>query len=321
MYYEMPDGTIKQVNPFTGTEVWTVPGRGRKPITNRPPTTATKLEHHEPENYCNFCRTNYLNVPPEKARVVLRDGRYEVLPNINTKDYFSTAAEFRRVPNLFEIVTMDYWRLNHGYKLSPANQEWKQRILASPEGRQHIRRVLELKMRLSGRTEQEIAGLTDKDISDLSDAFFGGGHELVIARRHYRAGAEYSSDLCASGNLTPQEHFEYLRFSIAALNDIYANNRYVRYVSVFQNWLAPAGASFDHLHKQLVAVDEWGASVEQEVDLARKNPNIYNELVVNFAAYSNLVFAENDYAVALAEIGHRFPTLAVYSKASNLRPW
>jgi len=321
MYYEMPDGTIKQVNPFTGTEVWTVPGRGKKPITNRPPSTATKLEHHEPESYCNFCRANYLNVPPEKARVVLRDGRYEVLPSINTKDYFSTVAEFRRVPNLFEIVTMDYWRLNHGYKLSPVNQEWKQRILASPEGRQHIRRVLELKMRLSGRTEQEIAGLTDKDISELSDAFFGGGHELVIARRHYRAGAEYSSDLCSSGNLTPQEHFEYLRFSIAALNDIYANNRYVRYVSVFQNWLAPAGASFDHLHKQLVAVDEWGASVEQEVDLARKNPNIYNELVVNFAAYSNLVFAENDYAVALAEIGHRFPTLAVYSKASNLRPW
>ena len=25
----MRDGTIKQVNPFTGTEVWTVPGRGR----------------------------------------------------------------------------------------------------------------------------------------------------------------------------------------------------------------------------------------------------------------------------------------------------
>ena len=28
----MADGTIKQVNPFTGTEVWTVPGRGNRPI-------------------------------------------------------------------------------------------------------------------------------------------------------------------------------------------------------------------------------------------------------------------------------------------------
>ncbi len=27
----MPDGTVKQVNPFTGTQVWTVPGRGNRP--------------------------------------------------------------------------------------------------------------------------------------------------------------------------------------------------------------------------------------------------------------------------------------------------
>ncbi len=321
MYYEMPDGTIKQVNPFTGTEVWTVPGRGKKPITNRPPATATKIERREPENYCNFCRSSYLNVPPEKARLVAKDGRYEILSNIETREYLNSVAEFRRVPNLFEIVTMDYWRLNHGYKLSVKNQQWKDRILSSTEGRDHVRRVIELKMRLSGKTEQEISTLSDKDIADHADAFFAGGHELVIGRRHYRDGAEYSSDLCSSGCLTAQEHFEYLRFTIAAMNDIYANNRYVRYVSVFQNWLAPAGASFDHLHKQLVAIDEWGASVETEVELARKNPNIYNEFVVNFAAYSNLVFAENDYAVALADIGHRYPTLAVYSKAANLRPW
>ena len=25
-YRELPDGTIKQRNPFTGTQVWTVPG-------------------------------------------------------------------------------------------------------------------------------------------------------------------------------------------------------------------------------------------------------------------------------------------------------
>jgi galactose-1-phosphate uridylyltransferase len=321
MYYEMPDGTIKQVNPFSGTEVWTVPGRGKKPITNRPPATATRIERHHPEDYCNFCPAHYLNVPPEKSRLVRHGDKWELLTGIDTRDYFRTAAEFRRVPNLFEIVTMDYWRLNHGYKLSHKNADWKQRILSSSEGREHVRRVLELKMRLSGRTEQQIAALTQDEMADLSDAFFGGGHELIVARRHYREGAEYSSDLCSSGALSQQEHYWYLKFTIEAIKDIYANNRYCRYVSVFQNWLAPAGASFDHLHKQMVALDEWGSSVEQEVDLARKNPNIYNELVVNFAAYNNLIFAENDYAVALAEIGHRYPTLAVYSKAMNLRPW
>ena len=30
----MPDGTVKQINPFTGTEVWTVPGRGHRPLGN-----------------------------------------------------------------------------------------------------------------------------------------------------------------------------------------------------------------------------------------------------------------------------------------------
>ena len=40
----MQDGTIKQINPFTGTEVWTVPGRASKPITNGVPATAKKLE-------------------------------------------------------------------------------------------------------------------------------------------------------------------------------------------------------------------------------------------------------------------------------------
>ncbi len=35
MYYTiMPDGTVKQLNPFTGTEVWAVAGRRSKPIAN-----------------------------------------------------------------------------------------------------------------------------------------------------------------------------------------------------------------------------------------------------------------------------------------------
>ena len=28
----MADGTVKQVGPLTGTEVWTVPGRGNRPL-------------------------------------------------------------------------------------------------------------------------------------------------------------------------------------------------------------------------------------------------------------------------------------------------
>ena len=28
----LADGTVKQISPFTGTEVWTVPGRANRPI-------------------------------------------------------------------------------------------------------------------------------------------------------------------------------------------------------------------------------------------------------------------------------------------------
>jgi galactose-1-phosphate uridylyltransferase len=112
-----------------------------------------------------------------------------------------------------------------------------------------------------------------------------------------------------------------MRFTIDAVRDIYVSNRYVRYVAVFQNWLKPAGASFDHLHKQLVAIDERGAQNELEVRLARTNPNIYNEAAVNFAAYRNLVIAENDYAIAFAGFGHRYPTLEVFSKSERSQPW
>jgi galactose-1-phosphate uridylyltransferase len=155
----------------------------------------------------------------------------------------------------------------------------------------------------------------------MANAFFGGGHELIIAQQHFVNGATSDSQLASSGTMTPEEHYQYFRFTVEALRDIYLSNRYVRYVAVFQNWLKPAGASFDHLHKQLVAIDERGVSNDMEIRLVRGNPNIYNEEAVNFAAYRNLVFAENDHAIAFAGFGHRFPTLEIYSKSERSQPW
>ena len=34
IYTTMKDGTVKQINPFTNTEVWNIPGRKHKPKTN-----------------------------------------------------------------------------------------------------------------------------------------------------------------------------------------------------------------------------------------------------------------------------------------------
>jgi galactose-1-phosphate uridylyltransferase len=103
--------------------------------------------------------------------------------------------------------------------------------------------------------------------------------------------------------------------------DIFEQNPFIRYISVFQNWLQPAGASFDHLHKQLVGLDEWGVLMEREIAELIKNPNLYNEFSINFGIQHSLIIAENDYAIAVSEIGHLFPTIVVYSKSEISRPF
>ena len=319
-YYKMPDGTIKQVNPLTGTAVWTVPGRGNKPITNAIPATANKLDGGDRHDFCNFCEDNYLNTPPEKARMIKVGNNYEIRSGIKAENLTDTVAEYRRIPNLFEIVTYDYWVKNYNFQLSKEAEKNKNDYLSSAGGIDHVLNIINLKLKVSGQTDEHIKNTPLDQKLEMANAFFGGGHELVIARSHYRPGAQYDVELCSSGEMTPDEHYRYFTFSIEAVKSIFANNRYVRYISVFQNWLSSAGASFDHLHKQLVAIDEWGVGIERELDRYRVNNNVYNEKVVNFASYHNLVFAENDYAIAFAEIGRRYPTIAVYSKSENAMP-
>jgi galactose-1-phosphate uridylyltransferase len=163
--------------------------------------------------------------------------------------------------------------------------------------------------------------LSEAERLGVADCFFGGGHDVIVARRHYVDGATHENQLAASGTLTPEEHYQYTRFTVDSLRDLYETNRYVRYVAVFQNWLRPAGASFDHLHKQLVAIDERGVQSELELAQVRANPNLYNEAAVNYAGYHNLVVAENDHAIAIAGFGHRFPALEIFSKGEANQPW
>lgn len=317
----MPDGTVKQINPFTGTEVWAVSGRGKRPLPNGIPSSATRLEQKKVEDYCSFCQSRHLETPPEKARLVKRDGTYEKLEMVAPNELFKTVAEFRRTPNLFEIVTLDYWKKNYNYKLTQAKRRWKENYLSDPAGQKHVLDILDYKLRASGKTTEEIEKTSTEEKLAMADAFFGGGHELIIARRHYRPGAEWDSQLYFSGEMTTDEHYWYFRFTIDAMRDIFESNRYVRYISVFQNWLKPAGASFDHLHKQLVAIDEWGSALQRQIRMLREDPNVFNEYGANFAAHHNLIFAENDHAFALVGIGHRFPTIEIYSKSSHTRPY
>jgi galactose-1-phosphate uridylyltransferase len=316
----MPDGTVKQINPFTGTEVWTVPGRGHRPL-GLPPRPGRPLDPATVDATCAFCLNRMLETPPEKARLVRNGQGWEMIDGLPAEALGTSVPEFRRIPNLFEIVSFDYWEKNCGYQLPAPLRARKAAYLATPLGRRHALDVLETRLKLSGHDPASVAAMPEAAKLKLLNAFFGGGHELIIWRKHFVDDAKTDADLASSGSMTPEEHDQYTRFTIDAVRQIYLNNRYVRYVAVFQNWLQPAGASFDHLHKQLVAIDARGVANDIEVRLARANPNIYNEAAVNFAAYRNLVFAENDHAIAFAGFGHRFPTLEIYSKSERSQPW
>ncbi|MCL2735754.1 MAG: DUF4921 family protein [Propionibacteriaceae bacterium] len=315
----MGDGTIKQINPSTGTRVWTVPGRGaRVPI--QPDLDLRPVSDTDWTHACAFCSARYMETPPEKARVV-HDDEWRMIERVPAENLFDTVAEFRVVPNLFEIVSYDYWHQNYGYVLPPHVTAHKHEYLSTDQGRRHVFAVQAAKMRLAGRTVEEIAAMDQREIACQADAFFGGGHDVVIARRHWVDGAQTTAELASSGTLTPDEHEQYIRLTIHAMKMQYDANRYTRYVAVFQNWLKPAGATFDHLHKQLVSIDEHGANADQVLSRVRENVNFFNECGVNYANYHNLVIAENDSSIAFAGFGHRYPTIEIYSKSAKVHPW
>ena len=320
-YHTMPDGTVKQTNPFSGAEVWSIPGRGNKPITNGVPSTAQPIKSGTHSDSCIFCQAQYARIAPEKSRLVRLKNRNEILYYLLPEQIEEQTAEFRRVGNMFEIVTTEYWKKNYKYSLMKSVEQWRDSYLQHPAGMLHIGSVAKFKLRQSGMTEEQAERTIASGGPNALDGFFGGCHDLIIGRRHFTDGAEYDSQLCSSGELTQEEHFQYFKFTIDTMRDMLEMNPYIRYISVFQNWLRSAGASVDHLHKQICALDEWGATITGKVQLVLQDPNIFNELGVNLASQHNLVFAQNDHAIAFIGIGHRFPTIEIYSKSAAPRPY
>ena len=252
----LADGTVKQQNLLTGTEVWTVPGRGNRPLA-APRTDCTPIDHEADGHYCAFCSKRYLETPPEKSRLVRRDdGTWEQLDALPADKLGDTVAEFRRIPNLFEIVSYNYWHLNHGHMPSEADRHRMARYLASDVGYDHVMNVVRARMLASGMSEGEFAATSETARLQAANGFFSGGHDLIIGKRHFIDGATEAHQLAGSGTLTPEEHTQYTAYTARSMHDLYGLNPAVRYVATFQNWLRPAGASFDHLHKQLVGIDE-----------------------------------------------------------------
>jgi galactose-1-phosphate uridylyltransferase len=321
VYNTLADGTLRILNPVVGEEVWTVPGRAQRPITNdarRPPKPLDPAL--DLDAVCHFCPKNCEHTPAEKSRVVRDGAGYRVLEKQTAEQALSRPALFRRVPNLFEIVPMEFWKRNYGFRLGPLQRQWKETYTSTPKGLEHVLGVIDEKLAVQGRTPEEIAATTQAAKLEMADAFFGGSHDLIVSGRHYKNGATTEADLLSSGNLSREEHFLFLSFTLNAISEMHRENPHIKHVSVYQNWLAQAGASFDHLHKQVLGTDTWGAGINRRLEVLRRFPPFYNQVLLAALKSRQLVLAENTHAVAVVEPGHMYPCLGVYSKSAASDP-
>ncbi|WIK64444.1 DUF4921 family protein [Gleimia hominis] len=316
----LADGTVKQKNLLTGTEVWTVPGRDHRPLAPLDPSIEP-IDQAQAGRYCAFCEDRYIETPPEKARVI-RDaaGSWQTLTELSASELNQTVAEFRRIPNLFEIVSYNYWHLNHGHVPSETEHRRMADYLAHPQGYDHVMRVVKARLKASGMSEEDYASLDDAQLLAHANGFFSGGHDLIVARRHYTDDAKTNVELASSGTLTEDEHYQYMQFTAQTMEDLYGLDPAVRYVACFQNWLKPAGASFDHLHKQLVAIDAHSVQTAAELRRIRKDPQIY-EQILSVGVTGDLILAQNEHAIAMAGWGHRYPTIAIWPLGPARNPW
>ncbi len=318
----LADGTVQQRSALTGTVVWTVPGRASRPFPV-PLAAPRPLPESGRDAVCAFCPARYLETPPEKARLLLTaSGQpWQILRHLPATELARSVADFRRIPNLFEILPLEYWQANHGHVVPRVVEERAAGYLSTPEGRAHVIAIKRARMRAGGATAEQVAAEPEERLLERAISLFAGGHDVVVARRHHVDGAVRDDELCFSGDLTPDEHEAFVAFTVDALHDLATSNDAVKYVSVFQNWLRPAGASFDHLHKQLVTIDELGPLMERIEAMLDHDPDLFSTALVDPAVRDRLVVAENAHAIALAGVGHRYPTIEVISTATANRPW
>ncbi len=316
----LPDGTVKQVNPFTGTQVWTVPGRGSRPLVTHH-RTPQPLDPADRDRYCAFCWGRMLETTPEIARVVPTDHGWEQVHGLTAEELGSTAPGFRLIPNLYEILSYDYWRRVHGWHGAPETATRLAAYTSTPLGREHISRLVRTKLLARGVPEDRVDERSYED--HLADAveFFAPNHLVVLAPRHFVDGATDDSQLAASGTLSVEEHHQFTALTIDAMRGLYADNKYARYVAAFQNWGNEAGASFDHLHKQLVAIDELSVQTEREVARLEREPDLYVRWGMRYAAQQGLLLARTPSAVAFVGVGHRFPSIEIHSLEPSRSPW
>lgn len=307
MIQKCKDGTIKYRNPFSGTECWYTPGRRHRP-GQHDRHEAQPLLLHDPQDYCSFCPAHYAQTTPEKGRMVVQQGSWVLRENLNAEQIVAEAAEFRRIGNLFEIISLDYWKENYGFRLSPLQARRLEIYLSTEAGREHVQAMLHHRH----RRKHDV-----NDLEKTAEGFFGGAHDLMIPRQHFRDDAVNDAQLFSTGEMTPEAHEQFFQLTLHTLKEFYQENPFIRFVAVYTNWRRDAGATFAHLHRQVIGLDRWGETVQRCVDEVKRNAHCFSEHLDMLSGRLRLAVCENDEAVAVVDIGQPFSTIAVFCRRNG----
>jgi UDPglucose--hexose-1-phosphate uridylyltransferase len=129
-----------------------------------------------------------------------------------------------------------------------------------------------------------------------------GVHEVVIEAPHHEA----------SISALPVEH---VRDVFAVYRDrlaLHGADRRLRHVQVFKNHGAPAGASVEHVHSQILATGRIPLEIEAELDRAATyhaphGDCVYCDLLDRELAAGERIVLESEHVVAFAAWAGRFP--------------
>jgi len=150
-------------------------------------------------------------------------------------------------------------------------------------------------LRVEGSLERQGEGLFDK-MNGI------GAHEVIIET------PRHEETLATMGDAAVEQVLWAFRERVQDLKQ----DRRFRYIIVFKNHGAAAGASLDHSHSQLIALPIVPREVRDEVDGARahftaKERCVFCDIVRQERQETRRLIAENADMVALAPYAPRFP--------------
>jgi len=149
----------------------------------------------------------------------------------------------------------------------------------------------------------QVEGTLDREGEGLFDRMNGiGAHEVVIETPDHQK---------TFGTMTEVEIERVLWAYRERVRDL-KNDRRFRYILIFKNHGAPAGATLEHPHSQLIALPIVPDFVREEVDGARRHYQakercVFCDIIRQEVAAGRRVIHENAEVVALSPYAPRFP--------------